>query len=101
MGAWVSPLKSQNQSEFNGMIRSSNVLNKYSRVNATNEAKAKDNKPGSVSLFYLPSWDESGSYAHFLNDNKGNSIFGIFSDHFKHVFSVIGSTGPRYGQLEF
>jgi hypothetical protein len=49
----------------------------------------------------MPSWDESGSYAQFSDDNKGISISDIsdisciFHEYFKHVFSVIGPTGAE------
>ena len=53
------------------------------------QVHSTENKRGSVSLFDIPSRDESGSYAQFSNGNKGNSISGIIS------FSVIGPTGAK------
>ena len=59
----------------------------------------------STSQVQLPSRDESGSYAQFSNDARGNSVFqnsNSFSFKtihiekcFRHVFSVIGPTGAE------
>jgi hypothetical protein len=90
----------QERLNFNGVIHSSdsskfNSSSKFNGIHSTD----KTDKSGSVSLFHLPSRDESGSYAHFSNDAKGNTVFcyylGMFGDHFKHVFSLIGLTGAE------
>jgi hypothetical protein len=68
-----------------------------------NSGGVSDNNPGSgyVSLSHLPSRVERGSSAQFSNNNaKGNSDFGIFSDHSQHVFSAIGPTGAEIMPFE-
>jgi hypothetical protein len=96
----VCPLLSERYSDNSGS--KNGVLKSYLLKNSSDINKPSPdpviNNPGSghVSLCHLPSRDESGSHAQFSNnDAKGNSVFGIFSDHFKHVFSAIGPTGAE------
>jgi hypothetical protein len=69
------------QTKFNGVHQG------YQGYQDCQDCRDSGSGSGYVSLSKLPS---SGNHAQFSNAQFSNDAKGIFSDHFKHTFSMIG-----------